>query len=221
MPHVWLLATSAAKLRNFLDKGPALNFVTDETLAAKGDEMDRPTIANVMEEDDRIHGEKGRSHHPTAGEWEGHGPAPDANATANITIAWSVRLSSLSISGLTQLQTIDRVLDIMLAPPKRLKKKTNNIRRGHRVISLSPSASVTSGNDGRAQSPVEEVFKRADGVEPPVEDRMEIDEWEKRAGRVLNEDDAEEIAPLVTWCFVSDHLHHSQIFCTDRLTWAQ
>jgi hypothetical protein len=91
VPHAWLVARAHQKLRNFLDKGPTLDLLTDATLAAKGDDVAEPTIAKVMADDDTIHGQKGRSHHPTSGsQWIGHGPAPDTNAEASIPIEWSV-----------------------------------------------------------------------------------------------------------------------------------
>ena len=46
-------------------------------------------------------------------------------------------------------------------------------------------------------------MQRPDGLEPPASDQMEIDEWERQTGRVLTEEDVDEVAGLVTWCFVS------------------
>jgi hypothetical protein len=100
VPHAWLLAQTAQKLKHFLEKGPSLDLVTDETLAARGDDIPQPTIVRVMEEDDRVRGEKGHTHHPHVhepgqegkDEWRGGGPAPDAMAESGIPIAWSVRL---------------------------------------------------------------------------------------------------------------------------------
>lgn len=88
VPHSWIQTQSPAKLRNFLDKGPLLDLITDETLAAKGDEMTSPTIAKVTEEAHRIQGP--RSKKRTADEWEGPGPAPEVDAEAAIPVAWSV-----------------------------------------------------------------------------------------------------------------------------------
>ena len=92
VPHAWLLANSGAKLKNFLEKGPTLDLITDESLRALGDDVEQPTIARVMEEDDRVHGQKSSAHHSAAEErgWEGHGPAPDVNAETAIPLAWSV-----------------------------------------------------------------------------------------------------------------------------------
>ncbi len=83
---------SSQKLRFFLERGPSLDLVTDEALAARGDELSEPTIARVMEEDDRVHGQK-TSHHAHGAEWAGQGPAPDMNAEAAIPMAWRVSRS--------------------------------------------------------------------------------------------------------------------------------
>ncbi|KAL1408199.1 hypothetical protein Q8F55_005004 [Vanrija albida] len=94
VPHPWLLSVAPAKLKNFLEKGPALNLITDETLASFGDTMEAPTIANVLEASER--------------EKEPHGVPPDVEAAESLPVAWS---------------TVDRVLDAMLLPPKGRKGK--------------------------------------------------------------------------------------------------
>lgn len=65
------------KLRNFVEKGPALNLITDETLASFGDTMEAPTIANVLEASERS-----KEHHG--------GVPPDPEAAESLPIAWSV-----------------------------------------------------------------------------------------------------------------------------------
>lgn len=94
MPHAWLLSQAAQKLRNFLEKGPSLDLVTDETLAARGDDITQPTIARVLEEDDKVRaGAKVHGHghaHKEEDEWKGGGPPPDANAESGLDVAWSV-----------------------------------------------------------------------------------------------------------------------------------
>ena len=94
MPHKWLLAMSPMKLKHFLDKGPSLDLITDESLAAKGDDIAEPTISRVMEEDDRVHGQKRSTHQLTTGKLEDDGPAPDLNGEASIPVAWKVKRPS-------------------------------------------------------------------------------------------------------------------------------
>lgn len=60
----------------------------------------------------------------------------------------------------------------------------------------------------------EDEFELPDGVEPDPEDRIEISEWEERTDRELYEEDAEEIAKYVTWCFIKwDDLQYDQCEC--------
>jgi hypothetical protein len=93
VPHPWLLAAAAPKLRNFLEKGPSLNLITDETLAARGDDMAEPTISNLMQEADAANGGPQASQHTgdkARGAWVAAGPAPDVEAESSIPTAWSV-----------------------------------------------------------------------------------------------------------------------------------
>jgi hypothetical protein len=87
----------------------------------------------------------------------------------------------------------------MLLPPKVAKKKKNTTRKtGRRVLTVSDSSSDTSAGEGASGG-----SHRPDGIEPPKDDQVDIDVWEERTGRVLDENDVDEVAKLVTWCFVS------------------
>jgi hypothetical protein len=52
---------------------------------------------------------------------------------------------------------------------------------------------------------------------PPDADRVDIDEWERKTGRILTEEDTDEVARMATWCFVrpdskqSRHVAHGQV----------
>ncbi|ORX37279.1 SNF2 family N-terminal domain-domain-containing protein [Kockovaella imperatae] len=185
IPHAWAIANAPQKLRHFLEKGPALDLVTDETLAARGDDMAQPTISSILAEDDKVKGDQKHSH--GAREWKGYGPPPDKNAESSIPTEWC---------------TIDRVLDVMLLPPKK-KRKPTKINRSKRIL----SASATPEPEVEATT----LSPRPDGVNPPEEEKMEIDEWEERSGRSLQPEDADEIAGLITWCFVKwDDLQYDQ-----------
>ena len=84
-----MMVTTGQKLRNFLEKGPMLDLITDETLAAKGDEITRPTIANVLDESEDVSRRTGGS--KTAKDaWTGHGPPPDVDAENSIPQEWKV-----------------------------------------------------------------------------------------------------------------------------------
>lgn len=101
VPHAWLLSINGAKLRNFIQKGPQLDLVTNETLAAKGDEMSAPTIRDIMDEEPQQR--RPRDGDAVEEKWWGHGPPPDADAENSIPLDWS---------------TIDRILEVHLLPPK-------------------------------------------------------------------------------------------------------
>jgi hypothetical protein len=92
VPHPWLLAAAALKLRYFLEKGPALNLITDGTLAARGDDMADPTISNVMEEAEAANGHQSSQHkgEKDKNAWLAAGPAPDVDAESSVPVAWSV-----------------------------------------------------------------------------------------------------------------------------------
>ncbi|WWC88517.1 uncharacterized protein L201_003428 [Kwoniella dendrophila CBS 6074] len=219
VPHPWLQALSKQKLRNFLEKGPNLDLITDETLAAKGDEMAQPTIANLTAADDQGSGRKSghateegkkewkgsgrKSGHATEEgkkEWKGSGPGPELDAEISLPIEWS---------------TIDRVLDIMLLPPRQTAKLSVN-KRGTRILStpISESAQSNTAVENGTFNPADEMRKNLglkDGQEPPLDMQLDIDDWEEQARRDLEEEDVDEVSGLVTWCFVKwDDLQYDQ-----------
>lgn len=88
----------------------------------------------------------------------------------------------------------------MLLPPESKSsssRKTGALqRRKNRILSDSASSDIDDAGDstGAAQRP--------DGLEPPGSRRMEIEEWERKSNKILTEEDTDEVADLVTWCFV-------------------
>lgn len=197
VPHAWLSGIAPMKLRRFLEKGPLLDLVTDETLEARGDEVVRPSIADI---DNRAHGKD--VHHE-----KGVGLIVDAeeDAESGLPILWS---------------TIDRVLDVLLIRPtaaqikgKSKKSQSGNDRRNQRrIVSLSPSpydgaAPFPPDSSPNAQAvavktPFEQLqadLNIPDGLPLPDDELIEIEEWEILTGRRLLETDVEEVAGLVGW----------------------
>jgi hypothetical protein len=86
------LANSWQRLKNFLENGPSLDLITDETLAAKGDDMEAPTIANIMNEADRANGNHHHTGDKAKDDWVAGGPAPDVDGKSSLPPAWSVSL---------------------------------------------------------------------------------------------------------------------------------
>jgi hypothetical protein len=46
------------------------------------------------------------------------------------------------------------------------------------------------------------IIDREGGRFLPEEELVTLDEWERKHGRQLTSDDAEELAPQVAWCYV-------------------
>ena len=88
------------------------------------------------------------------------------------------------------------MLDLCLVAPKKDKARAG--KNGHlkRMLSASGSPSTTG------TSTPAPLHSHPDGLIPPDADRVEIDEWERKMGRVLTEEDTDEVARMATWCFV-------------------
>lgn len=86
VPHAWMRAVSPGLLRVFLTKGPVLDLITDETLAARGDDLATPTIANVVDAE----GTSVSHQNHAKSDWVGGGPPPDRDAESGVPTAWSV-----------------------------------------------------------------------------------------------------------------------------------
>lgn len=82
-----------------------------------------------------------------------------------------------------------------MAPPA-VKMAPKPQVKGNRVVSLSPSPSVELDTEPNRE------YKHTDGLEPPDGDRVPIDDWEISTGRTLTDKDIEEVAGLVSWCYV-------------------
>ncbi|KIR36110.1 pol II transcription elongation factor [Cryptococcus deuterogattii MMRL2647] len=220
VPHAWLSAIAPTKLRRFLEKGPVLDLVTDETLEAKGDDMAMPSIADIddlatLEKRDEDRG-KGKELIVDAEE----------DAESSLPVLWS---------------TIDRVLDVLLIRPsavqikEKKKNKKSQLQTGkrhqRRILSLSPSPSddgsagdstapsappnstlspprqavtiaVKTKTKTKMKTPFEQLqadLNIPDGLRLPDDMLIEIEEWEALTGRKLVETDVDEIAGLVGW----------------------
>ncbi|ODO10000.1 hypothetical protein I350_02224 [Cryptococcus amylolentus CBS 6273] len=191
VPHAWLSSIAPQKLRRFLEKGPLLEIVTNATMAARGDELGvgpgGASIAKVLEME-------GKNEQGIVG--------PEEDAESNLPELWS---------------TIDRVLDIkLLRPtkeqinPKSRAREINNKqqRKRQRILSISPESDDTASKptahlvEKSLFELAQEKFDLPDGMPPPNEEMVEIEEWEALMGRGVGEDDVDEIVGHVAWIFI-------------------
>lgn len=100
VPHLWLRVLADQRLRHFLKKGPLLDLITDETLAARGDEMSVPTISRVLTDAAEEQSGHSRSRQALKGVRTDLGPPPDVDAENSIPDLWSVSLLLLRTPGL-------------------------------------------------------------------------------------------------------------------------
>ncbi|WVQ73256.1 hypothetical protein IAR50_002824 [Cryptococcus sp. DSM 104548] len=200
VPHTWLSSIAPQKLRRFLEQGPLLDIVTNASMAAKGDEVGvgrgGASIAKVLELE-------GKNAQGIVG--------PEEDAKSNIPVAWS---------------TVDRVLDIkLLRPTKKQINSTAKISKGknkaqrnrQRVLSISSDSEDAAAEltaRSAAKTPFEVAQKKfdlPDGISLPVEEMVEIEEWEVLVGRAIGEEDVDEIEGFVAWALVKwDDLQYDQ-----------
>lgn len=176
VPHMWLLARSAAKLKNFLNGGSKVKLLeAPEPEAPSKDSPEAPQAADaILKEDTPMEVEKAEQPLQVVS-WSD--PLPDAER--RIPSAW---------------RTVDRVLSVLLLKPPKSKKKP-------RVwLKLSKNQlRVESDEDESADTPYSAERDAAyDYGDQPSDDVTEsIDEWEKRKKRELTIDDID----AVIWCF--------------------
>ncbi|KAE8538898.1 hypothetical protein D1P53_005266 [Cryptococcus gattii VGV] len=231
VPHAWLSAIAPMKLRRFLEKGPILDLVTDETLEAKGDDMVMPSIAdidNLATLDEKRDVDRGKGVELIVDAEE--------DAESGLPVLWS-------LTSWVESKTIDRVLDVLLIRPsaaeikEEKKKKKTQVqtvkRHQRRILSLSPSPSdddvapfappnstlspppqaVTIAV--KTKTPFEQLqadLDIPDGLRLPDDELVEIEEWEALTGRRLVETDVDEIAGLVGWgLFKWEDLQYDQV----------
>jgi len=99
-----------------------------------------------------------------------------------------------------------------MAPPA-VKKAPKPQVKGNRVVSLSPSPSAEPNTEPHRG------YRHTDGLEPSDKDRVPIDDWEIRTGRTLTDEDIEEVAGLVSWCYVSSTHFRRCIGADGKVKW--
>ncbi|WVN90608.1 uncharacterized protein L203_105849 [Cryptococcus depauperatus CBS 7841] len=185
VPHNWLQSLAPTKLKRFLEKGPILNLITDESLAAS-DGLDNFTIEGVLGMEDN--------------DDETVDVKPEEDAEMSLPILWS---------------TVDRVLDVKLLrlsleqvkgkgkvfQPTKAQNQPPRVLFETSVISENQDFPTSRGT----LTPFEVTQKELnlkDGIPPPENSLVEIEEWERMTGRKLRDSDADEVAGLVAWCYI-------------------
>lgn len=190
VPHMWLLATYPAKLKNFLSKGSHVPLLPEPVADDAVDKMDLGDAGPAFANDDE---EMGDDLDGSAKKDEGDvlavlHPTPDAER--RIPPAW---------------KTVDRVLDILLwkrkapVPKKAAPKGKRGARR--QVVSDDEDEEEEEATPGPLDLSEEALADRQlayeEGEQPRDQVTETVEEFEKRTKRMLNEKDVE----LVAWGF--------------------
>ncbi|KAF7339801.1 Chromatin remodeling factor mit1 [Mycena venus] len=193
VPHMWLVSTNAAKLKNFLADGSKVELLEEPADDTTPDEDSRAQFQVVVESRDS-------SVKPGGGAGGGQRPVkarpqdstPDAER--RIPPAW---------------KTVDRVLDLLLWRPRRKQQKKASKKgkgKAKRRIESDDDGS-DSEEDAAAQ---ERVAALDEGEEPSSVFTESLEEWEERNKRKFSLNDADDVA----WIFVKwDDLTY------DEATW--
>jgi chromodomain-helicase-DNA-binding protein 4 len=163
VPHMWLVSTNASKLKNFLSGGTKVELlkepVDDEGKEEGAEDTATFDIAAADEESRASSMKPGMAVAPKLPS----DALPDAEKW--IPPIW---------------RTVDRVLDIVLWVPKRLKaKKTNRKRSG--------AITVISDDEEDEDEGLKEMKSRIskDGELPSMDDTETAEQWEERTGQKI------------------------------------
>lgn len=183
VPHLWLVAKSLAKLKNFLKSGPAVPL-----LASPFTEQEKQDIVDIMPFEVSIHDE---GHEPVEEEL---GPvAPLLDAENRIPRAWI---------------TVDRVLDVLFWHPnqrhhintsrskKSRKARVQKSSVKHAVINSDSEMDSLSEDDERAAQERARIFRFG---EPPSDDSVET------ASQLMHRKNIENVGDHISrviWIFV-------------------
>ncbi|KAJ7654999.1 SNF2 family DNA-dependent ATPase [Mycena polygramma] len=173
VPHMWLVSTNAAKLKNFLADG------------SKVELLDEPADEQTPGEDNAAFQVVVESREPSAKPGAAQKPAarpqdPTPDAERRIPPAW---------------KTVDRVLDLLLWRPRRKQQKKKGKGKAKRRID---SDDVSSGSEDEDAKERAAAFDYGEQPSPLFTESLE--EWEKRTHSKFTVDDADAVAWIfVKW----------------------
>lgn len=172
VPHMWLVSTYFAKLKNFLATGPKVELL-DELVADSEDmHVDPGPQAIVFEPGDDAFDIAQHKVKPA-----GSSPEPLKDAQLRIPPAW---------------KTVDRILDVQLWHPPTGSKKGRSQRKLAMVSDVEEENPLRQG----LQSQLDRAFE--DGEQPDDALLESVDEWEARTKQKLN---IKQINQVV-WAFI-------------------
>lgn len=190
VPHMWLVTTHGAKLKNFLNVGAKVELLA-EALPEEDAIEDRVVVGEAKQDDETaiILFQIGADADPESTKSEDSklalpsGAAPDAER--RIPPAW---------------KTIDRVLDVLFwCPEKRAESQKPKKQKG-RESARKKLKVVTDEDENELDLRIDDEFQLAfDEGEQPSDDLTEtVSEWEYRFNRSIEVGDIEH----VVWAFI-------------------
>lgn len=188
VPHMWLVTTHGAKLKNFLNVGAKVELLEEALPEDDVMEVDNEADKDVVEGNTAIipfeisaEADRDATKSDSKAPALPLGAAPDAER--RIPLAW---------------KTVDRVLDVLLwRPPKRKQshvKKAQGKRKGRKRLPTSEEEDDVF--DGQIKAELELAF--AEGEQPSENLTETVREWEARTGRNITTDQINSVA----WAFI-------------------
>ncbi|KAJ7786129.1 SNF2 family DNA-dependent ATPase [Mycena metata] len=189
VPHMWLVSTNYAKLKNFLADGPKVELL-EEPAGEETAEDNQPAQFQVVVESRDSSVKPGAAAKPTARPQD---PIPDAER--RIPPAW---------------KTVDRVLDVMLWCPRRKQGKGKASKKGKGKAKRRIDSDDGSGGSEDDEEANERAAVFDHGEQPSPSSTETLADWKNRTKRKFTTKDADEVA----WIFVKwDDLTY------DEATW--
>ncbi|KAI0936745.1 hypothetical protein AcV5_004808 [Taiwanofungus camphoratus] len=178
VPHMWLVATNATRLKNFLSNGSKIQLLAEAISEEKADGNENIEVATFEFDQEDSNDSSG---HPG-----GFSPLlPLSDAELRIPSRW---------------KTVDRVLDVLLwLPEKRLRSHKNsqhtrrNQKRAKRIE--SDDGDKEYSERAVADAEYEAAFKHGEELSEDLTES--VDEYERRTGKTLDERQIDR----VVWAF--------------------
>lgn len=171
VPHMWLVSTNPSRLKNFISGGSKVGLLPEPAVEQDAIEVDAGSIP-LFENEPESRGGSVRASDDTVKSWLS--ALPDAER--RIPLPW---------------KSVDRVLDVVLWRPKKLKQASH--RRGRRIISDGDEEESSKEDNERIRFS-NLIFDQ--GEEPPADLTETVKEWQTHGA--LEKSDID----YVVWAFI-------------------